>query len=705
MKDRSRIRACAAMFVAALLVLPGFQSKAGAADWTTDGGPDGTGFIQAPHFKTHSLRWSTKISDLPSGIFPMSPLLTFGGRVIVNGAGTNSVLALDAKTGEVVWRFQPDPRHTGSFGGYPNANQPFIANGIYYTTANNGFLYALDAKTGKKIWSYQVTGTDYNKTIARVAVCGGRVFFDTLGGIPSKGQKNVYAVDAKSGMLLWSVYSGADDWPGELVWPDFRKDPASGENAALARNTRRFEARPGLACFGNRVQIPGEDGVLELLDVTNGAVRGQYNALHASSDLGYQVDGAVGITDPKTGDLLRTFLNNRLIRLVPSEIETQCGGRICTDNQQEQLKVHPAWRHPDGDCSSTHNCGVVSAARGQVLPTYTSSRNDGIIGGAVFSAGFSIADWEDGRRVVYAPNHDGYIYRVNWDNPTDPSVFMKIPMEATPDSLRDAVVSQRPDNENLYTAGANEAAAHCLNADNCKNGPWEHRASNVSSPLVAGGAVYVADSFAHKMKGYDWKTGAEVFSFEVKWDDKAQYPPFGDTKPKPIVDLDELVQVTPAHDGANLYFSANNGVVYAFSTQETIKTPRKNLAILGSGIVPFIPKWTEQMGAFDYVWTPEGDWYHPSYTSTESLTAKQAPVGFPGSTTPFGYKGASLSTSEFPWTMLMAALLLLAFTVQRSFGTTKSHALSLSTPLLLGSEKTLIESLEKAAELRRRNGL
>ncbi|MCA1839451.1 MAG: PQQ-like beta-propeller repeat protein, partial [Actinobacteria bacterium] len=277
------------IIVCAVMAVPFWAVPAHASDWPTDGGPDGTGFIQAPRFKTHSLRWSTKMSDLPSGIYPMSPLLVSAGRVIVNGAGTDSVLGLDVATGEVVWRFQPDPRHSGAFGGYPNANQPYISNGIYYTTANNGFLYALDVKTGKKIWSFQVTGTDYNKTIDRVAVCGGRVFLDTLGGIPAQGQKNIFAVDAKTGKLLWSTYSGAPDFPGEGIWPDFPKDPAPGSNAALARNTRRFEARPGLACFGNRVQIPREDGVLDLLDVTNGQVRGQYNALHASSDLGYQV--------------------------------------------------------------------------------------------------------------------------------------------------------------------------------------------------------------------------------------------------------------------------------------------------------------------------------------------------------------------------------------------------------------------------------
>jgi len=664
-----------ALTLAVTLAMASAPMGADARDWTYDSGPDQTHFLpEAPPAKTHSLRWSTKISDLPSGIYPMSPLLTYRGKVIVNGAATNSVLGLDAKTGEVVWRFTPDPRRSGSFGGYPNANQPQIEQGIYYTTANNGFLYAINADTGKKVWSYQVTGTDYNKTIARVAVCAGRVFFDSLGGIPAKGQHNIYAVDAKTGRKLWSTYAGAKDWPGEGIWPDAPTNPSADDTASLARNTRRFEARPGLACFGDRVQVFGEDGILRLLDTANGTVKESYNIRHDPMDLGFQVDGAVGITDPRTGDLLRTALNNRLVRLVvnpradqPTAMSNTCPGKlICENNQDEQMKVHSKWRHPYGDCSQRDDCGVVTVLREGIVPTYTSSRNDGVVGGSVFSAGFAIADWENGKRVVYAPNHDGKVYRFNWDDPIgDKDVYKEILLDPIPAELRDGTVSRRPGGQNLYTSNDGD---HCQDPDNCRNGPWEHRASNVSSPLVAGGVVYVAASFAHKMYGFDWKSGAKVWEFEIKWDDKAQYPPFGDTKPKPFTDLDEVVSTTPAHDGRNFYFAANNGTVYAISTQETITKPRKNLAILGSGVVPFIPKWKEALGAFDYVWTPKGDWYNPGYTSATSTTGKQPLPALPGGTAPFGYKGvgAAASIPLWPWAAALCLLLALGYTSIRS---------------------------------------
>lgn len=697
-------------------------SPASARDWLTDAGPDATGWLpEALPWKTHSPRWTTKISDLPSGIYPMSPLLTYKGKVIVNGAATNSVLGLDAKTGEVVWRFSPDSRRSGAFGGYPNPAQPMIVNGIYYTTSNNGFLYALDANTGKKIWSYGVTSTDYNKAVGRVAVCNGRAFFDVLGGIPSKGpdptkgQHNVYALDAKTGRKLWSTYAGAPDWPGEGIWPDAPKDPGPEDTAALARNTRRFEARFGMTCNGDRARHHGEDGVLRFINASTGTIEEEYDVLHHGTDLGFQVDGAVNTTDLRTGDLLVASLNNRLIRLLdPGKWTDPCGKKVCTDAEQEEMKVHPKWRAPYGLCSG-NPCGPVSIGRDQIVPTHTDDRADGVLGGAIFSAGFSIADWEDGTRVVYAPNHDGYVYRLGYDNPLDPGIFARFPMAAIPDSLRDGSVSLRKGGESYYTSddpshcmGKNKAQnpgeeASDVGKSNCANGPWEHRASNVSSPVVAGGVVYVAGSFEHKMLGFDWKTGTKVFDHEIKWDDKSQYPPFGDTKPSRFIDLDEVLHTTPAHDGSNLYFAGPDGVVYAFSTQENIAKPRKNLAILGSGIVPFIPKWKEAMGAFDYVWTPKGDWYNPGYTSPDSLTGKQSAPGYIDSVTPFGYKGAAAEDRWGLWIWIMLGVALLALSIRRNLR--PAHELSLNAPTTFGDGRTLLESLESWTKIRKRHGL
>lgn len=690
-------------------MLAGSTLPALASDWPTPSGPDGSAFVRGPQYKTHSLRWSTKLSDLPSGIYPISPILAVGGKVFVNGAATDSVIALDAKTGEVVWRFAPDPRTSGSIGAYPNPQEPWIENGILYTSSTNGFLYALDTKTGRKIWSFQVTGTEYNKPISKVEVCDGRVFMDVLGGIPDKGQHNLYALDAKTGRKLWSTYAGAPGFPGNGFWPDLPTDPNNAQKLGQARSTRRFEARPGVSCVGNRVYFNAEDGVLRALEASSGKQVGAYDVSH-DGDIGGQVDGAAGMRDPKTGHLIRNFLSNRMVRIDPVALEAACAGQrtglstgLCTDRQNEQLKVPASWRNIYGSCEpgQGNSCGALTdPTRNAVIPSYNFSRNDGIIGGAVFSSGAAIADRPDGKRVLYSPNQDGYLYAIDFDNPkASNGPIWKAPMGVIPKSLRDGADSLRPGGVDLYTANT---PTNCLKPAACQNGPWEHRGSTVSGPAIAGGVVYNAGTFDHAMYGFDWMTGTQVFRFEIKWDDKSQYPPFGDTKPARFIDIDDLIITTPAHDGANLYFAANNGVVYAFSTQETISKPRRNLAILGSGVVPFIPKWKEALGTFDYVWTPQGDWYKPSYTSTNSITAVQSAPGFVDADPPLGYKGAQQS---LPWSLGIAAVmfLFLIFISQRL--SVAAAPISLSEPLLMGRTETLVESLDEANKLRKHHGI
>src|SRR5258706_16381477 len=90
-------------------------------------GHTGTGDDDGPW-----LEWQTKISDLPSGIFPGAGVVVSDGIVYVSGGATNSFLALNESTGLPVWRFQPDQRTDGYDAQYPSSNAPTVRNGIVY---------------------------------------------------------------------------------------------------------------------------------------------------------------------------------------------------------------------------------------------------------------------------------------------------------------------------------------------------------------------------------------------------------------------------------------------------------------------------------------------------------------------------------------------------------------------------------------------
>ena len=80
---------------------------------------------------------------------------------------------------------------------------PVVVDGIMYTTGSPGTVVALDARTGLQIWRYQrqqkvVNPYEINPYNRGVAVLGNRVFFGTLDAA-------LVALDARTGLPLWEV--------------------------------------------------------------------------------------------------------------------------------------------------------------------------------------------------------------------------------------------------------------------------------------------------------------------------------------------------------------------------------------------------------------------------------------------------------------------------------------------------------------------
>jgi len=82
---------------------------------------------------------------------------------------------------------------------------PIVVDGVMYTTGNYNVLYALDAKTGEELWSYD---PQVRRDWGRYSCCGtinrgpavwkGKVYEGTLDG-------RLIAVDAKTGKLVWET--------------------------------------------------------------------------------------------------------------------------------------------------------------------------------------------------------------------------------------------------------------------------------------------------------------------------------------------------------------------------------------------------------------------------------------------------------------------------------------------------------------------
>ncbi|MBQ6972956.1 MAG: PQQ-binding-like beta-propeller repeat protein [Synergistaceae bacterium] len=96
-----------------------------------------------------------------------------GGKIVV-GTGRGTIVALDEKTGRILWRFNTN-------GGNISA-KPVIADGLVFAGAESGAVYALDLATGRPAG----TLSDANGLNSTPAYSGGLLFFGS--------GNNLYAV-------------------------------------------------------------------------------------------------------------------------------------------------------------------------------------------------------------------------------------------------------------------------------------------------------------------------------------------------------------------------------------------------------------------------------------------------------------------------------------------------------------------------------
>ncbi|HLT02072.1 MAG TPA: PQQ-dependent dehydrogenase, methanol/ethanol family [Geminicoccaceae bacterium] len=150
-----------------------------------------------------------------------SPLVVDG--VLYNVQPWNIVTAYDAKTGRVLWTYDPEvPLRFGRLACCDIVSRGLAAwNGKIYLATLDGRLIALDAKSGEPVWSVLTVDNSKGYTITGAPrVFDGKVMIGN-GGAEVGVRGYVSAYDAETGAQLWRWYTV----PG---------NPADGfENAAM----------------------------------------------------------------------------------------------------------------------------------------------------------------------------------------------------------------------------------------------------------------------------------------------------------------------------------------------------------------------------------------------------------------------------------------------------------------------------------------
>ena len=245
-----------------------------------------TGPIQAP-----TVQWTFKAA----GPIVTSPAIADG--VVYIGSLSGHLYAIDQQTGQQKWQFKSSR---------PIASSATVADGTLYFVSSAGSIVALDIATGQPRWTY---ATEYERKFeaknlhgypspaqtipdawdvftSSPAVANGKVYFGS-------GDGNVYAVDARSGVLQWkfatqdvvhaspavagnTVYIGS--WDGHLYAIDAETGQQKwvfqgGQDPAI-HNQVGFQSSPAVA--DGTVYVGSRDAHVYALDAATGRRKWDY---------------------------------------------------------------------------------------------------------------------------------------------------------------------------------------------------------------------------------------------------------------------------------------------------------------------------------------------------------------------------------------------------------------------------------------------
>jgi alcohol dehydrogenase (cytochrome c) len=249
---------------------------------------DGMGYsplnqITADNVSKLKLVWSLSTGE--KSVHEAPPLINNGVMFVM--APFNVVEAIDAKTGNILWRKQR-ARPTGSRVPHETNRGAALYGDKLYVAGGEGVLYALDAKTGREVWSTVVGDNKevYYTTLAPLAA-GGVIMLGTSGG--EFGIRGfVAAYDPETGAQKWKTYMiPAPGEPGSETWPKGGDQWKTG--GASVWVTGNYDPDTNIAYWGTGNggpwmgdKRPGDNlytASTVALDVATGKIKGhfQYN--------------------------------------------------------------------------------------------------------------------------------------------------------------------------------------------------------------------------------------------------------------------------------------------------------------------------------------------------------------------------------------------------------------------------------------------
>jgi alcohol dehydrogenase (cytochrome c) len=247
---------------------------------------DGMGYSPLDQIDTGNVRDLAPVWSFATGITEghQSPPIVNDGVMFITTPGAQ-VIALDARTGEQIWRYRRQLPFDLQQSHPTNRGVALYEDRVYVATVD-AFVVALDARTGEVVWETAVEDYQrgYYMTIAPLIVAG-NIMVGVSGG--ERGIRGfVTALNAFNGEEVWKTYTipapgefGNDTWPGDSwqtggapVWLTGTFDPETNLSFWGTGNPGPWigDQREGDNLYTNSVLA---------LDVTTGELKG-YHQFH-----------------------------------------------------------------------------------------------------------------------------------------------------------------------------------------------------------------------------------------------------------------------------------------------------------------------------------------------------------------------------------------------------------------------------------------
>lgn len=218
--------------------------------------------------------WRTKLPHTKHAILPPhdgrpNPLVT-RSRLYVSVFSPGAVLALDRRTGRVLWR-----RELGRFAG-PSV---YLHSGILFAkTANE--LCALNPDSGDVFWRFCPYGMEVETIYSSPYVHGKRIYIGDRRGF-------LHCLDASTGRPLWRRLTNREE--NDDVNATATSIGHFVVTATNARTALAYEARSGHLAWRSRLDSPAGSGLF----------------LHLGSVV--VITDSIYLLDPRTGKIRRSF--------------------------------------------------------------------------------------------------------------------------------------------------------------------------------------------------------------------------------------------------------------------------------------------------------------------------------------------------------------------------------------------------------------